>query len=106
MKDIDNHYMVYLGLDGYVNMLRVLRGVYANLRRDYFGQVDVPEGEARITVVAEDSRFIVLVNDEKVLERDDFGLATGWLGYTLVSGTNKDYGTRCQLENVELCALD
>jgi hypothetical protein len=105
-QDIDNHYVAFLDLDGYVNLLRVKSGVYAELGRKYFGPVGTAAGEASISVVAEGERLIVLVNDEKVLEREDFGLTNGWLGYTLFSGTNKGYGTHCQLENVELWVLE
>ncbi|HET7011647.1 MAG TPA: hypothetical protein VFI11_12800 [Anaerolineales bacterium] len=104
-KDIDNHYVVFLSLDGYVTMLRSKGGVFGEMGRRYFGEVGTPAGQASIMVTAEAQRFIIFVNGEKVMEREDFGLTEGSLGYTLVSGTNKDFGTRCQLQNVELWRL-
>ena len=41
-----------------------------------------------------------------MLYRQDMSLEEGELSLTLLSGTNKDYGTRCEMTNIELWELD
>jgi hypothetical protein len=101
-----DHYMIYLGLDGYVYMLRVVDGNYAEMGSSYYGKVDLPAGEARLMLAVQGSQMAFFVNDVQVHQRNDSRLRSGILGYTLVSGTNKDFGTRCQMTNVELWELD
>lgn len=104
--NVDNHYMVFLGLDGYANMIRFRNGVFAELGRSFYGPVDVPRGSAELMLVVEGNQFTFYVDGERVLQRQDSAHAEGELAYTLNSGTNKDWGTRCQLNNVELWALE
>lgn len=64
---------------------------------------DMP-AEADFTVIVKGAYAYVLVNDELVGE---YTLSksrplTGRLGLTVLSGTNKDYGTRCEMTNLHL----
>jgi len=104
--NVDNHYFAYLGLDGYANMTRFRNGVWAELGRSFYGSVDVPRGSAELMLVAEGNQFTFYVDDTRVLQRQDSAHPEGELAYTLISGTNKDWGTRCQLDDVELWTLD
>ncbi len=104
--DADNHYFIGLALDGYVYLNRVKGGVYANLLNNSYGKVDVPNGSAQITLAVENGWITFLVNGKKVLRTQDTGLNSGKLAMSLVSGTNKDFGTRCQMKNIELWVLD
>lgn len=67
------------------------------------GVVDIDEPtEADFTLIVNDAYSYVLVNDEVVGE---FTLSQsqplrGRLGLTVLSGTNKDYGTRCEMTNM------
>jgi hypothetical protein len=45
------------------------------------------------------------VNDQRVLTAHDGSLSSGLLNYTLLSGTNRDFGTRCTMHHVELWTL-
>jgi len=102
----DNHYAVQLGLDGWVYLWRIVRGVWAPLGESYYGKVDVPSGEAEIMLVMEGEMITFFVNGEKVHSRRDSALASGKLALTLLSGINTDFGTRCQMSNIELWELD
>jgi hypothetical protein len=97
-----DHYLAYFALDGYVRFQRTVRGNSTRLGSSYYGKVDLPTGQANVMLVVEGSSFTLYVNDEKVHSRQDTALSSGLLAYTLVSGTNKDYGVRCQMTNVEL----
>jgi hypothetical protein len=98
----ENHYRVYLGLDGYVYMSGYYNDIYRQLGRSYYGKVDVPSGKANIMLVVEGSQFTFFVNDQRVHSQYDTAIKSGRLSLTLVSGTNKDFGTRCKMTNIEL----
>lgn len=60
--------------------------------------------EAEFALIVQDAYAYVLVDDEDVGE---YTLAQsrslrGNLGLTVLSGTNKDYGTRCEMTNLHL----
>jgi hypothetical protein len=65
----------------------------------------VPSGQAQLMLAVQGSQINIYVNDELVHSRKDAKLTSGELAYTLVSGTNKDYGTHCTMTNVELWQL-
>jgi hypothetical protein len=102
---IPDHYLTYLGLDGYVYFSRYVKDTYALVGKDYYGKVESPQGEADITLAVEGPWVTFLVNGEQVLRTQDAALTSGNLDYTLVSGTNKDYGTHCRMTNVELWVI-
>jgi hypothetical protein len=105
-SNVDNHYIVHLGLDGNAYLARFRNGVPAQLGYSYYGPLDVPAGSASIMLVVQGNQFTFYVNDEQVLQRQDSAHPNGNLAYTLVSGTNKGFGTRCQLNDVQLWTLD
>ncbi len=98
----ENHYLAFFGLDGYVYMMRVVQGVPTYMGEGYYGKVDVPAGKASILLAVDQEWINVYVNGLRAFRRQDFGLTSGNLAYTLVSGTNKDFGTSCHFTNVEL----
>ena len=68
-------------------------------------KVGIPEGAADIVLAVEGNWITFLVNGENVLHRQDDALTSGSLNYTVVSGTNKDYGTHCRMTNVKLWVI-
>lgn len=101
-----NHYLAYLGLDGVVYMARQTNGQYVELGKASYGRVGVPDGEAQIMLAVEGDQFHFFVNDQHVLTREDGLLDSGNLNYTLLSGTNRDFGTRCEMTQVGLWWLE
>jgi hypothetical protein len=101
-----NHYLAYLGLDGVVYMARQTNGQYVELGKASYGRVDVPDGAAQIMLAVQGDRFHFFVNGEHVLTREDAVLDSGNLNYTLLSGTNRDFGTRCEMTQVGLWWLE
>jgi hypothetical protein len=101
-----DHYLAYLALDGYVRFGRVHNGNPAYLGDSYYGKLDIPAGEAEIMLVVEGDTITFFVNDEQVHTRRDTARSSGDLALTLVSGTNLDFGTRCQMTGIELWELD
>ena len=105
-EDEDNHYLAYLGMDGWVYLSRVKGGNWAGLGENAYGDLDVPKGEADIAMVVEGRKLHYFVNGEHVLSRDDLQDVEGLLGLTLLSGTNKGFGTRCIMEDVALWEVE
>jgi hypothetical protein len=103
---VPNHYLAYLGLDGYVYFARTVREKYASLGTSYYGRLDTPKGQAQIMLVVDGTNISFFVNGERVHTRQDQGLNSGNLALTLLSGINTGFGTRCQMSNIELWELD
>jgi hypothetical protein len=104
--DEDNHYVIFLALDGNVYMKGYVEGKYRELGREYYGKLDFMNGEADVVLVVEGDHIVYFINGEKIFERNHNYLDSGNLDLTLVSGTNKDFGTRCEITDIEVWALD
>lgn len=106
-KDADNHYLIYLALDGNVYLKGYVSGKFFELGREYYGKVETLQGEADVMLVASGDRIAYFVNGERVFERSNSALnEAGDLAITLVSGTNKTFGTRCMVTEIELWELE
>jgi hypothetical protein len=108
LQENSDHYAVFLdrsvieflsaGADVYASRLGTTRGTG---RVDFNNPADEPV-EADFTLIVKDAYAYVLVNGDVVGE---YTLAQsrpykGWLGLTLLSGTNRDFGTRCEMTNI------
>ncbi len=102
---VSDHYLAYLGLDGNVYFTRNVGNIPAFLGSSYYGKVDTPNGQAQIMLVVEGTTMTFFVNGERVHTRQDQGLEKGNLAFTLLSGINLDFGTRCTMTNIELWEL-
>jgi hypothetical protein len=103
--DANNHYMIFLALDGNVYMRGYVNAKYREFGKAYAGGINHLKGEADVVLVAQGDHFVYYVNGKKILDRKNSELVEGDLGLTLNSGTNKDYGTRCEMTNIELWDL-
>ena len=62
-------------------------------------------GTADVALVVNQKKAYVILNDKLI---GSYTLDTDWLTgpgdleYTVLSGTNKDYGTRCKMTNIDL----
>lgn len=102
----DEHFLAYLGMDGWVYLSKVMKGKWMGLGYKSYGKVDVPEGEADVVMILQGKQFHYFVNGERVLSRNDLQDIGGNLGLTLLSGTNAGFGTRCEMTDVALWILD
>jgi hypothetical protein len=66
----------------------------------YYDSVSVPEDEAEIVLAVLDKRAIFYVNGEEVFNQFEGNIDSGNLALTVLSGTNKGYGTRCEMTNM------
>jgi hypothetical protein len=99
--DAHEHYMIFLALDGNVRSFASYKGYLQPMGSGFYGKLDIPKGNAHVAVAMNESNYTVYVNDKLVKKYTGFAnqLMTGNLAYTLVSGTNKDFGTRCIWSN-------
>lgn len=108
-KDKDNHYASYLGLDGNVTVITDYQGQYVQMKKGYVGNVAKPEGNAELMLFVNGDKINFFVDGQSAYSGTDTlmtgSLAKGGIGFLLYSGTNKDYGTRCQWKNTDLWDL-
>jgi len=107
IQDNNDHYAVFLDKSRvlFINMDQSRGRAYEVGKTKGTGRVkfDNP-AEADFTLIIKDYYAYVLVDDELVGE---YTLAKnkpidGYLGLTVLSGTNKDYGTHCEITNLHL----
>jgi len=101
-NDENELHMAFLGLDGYGWLNRKSKGDWKVLAGEYYGKLDVPDGEAKITLVVNDKRISLYVNGERVVSAYDSSLNEGDIAQTVLSGTNKGFGTKCTMTNTDL----
>lgn len=104
-EDNENFYFVFLALDGNVYLRAYVNNVFRDIGKGYYGRVDYPVGSADFILAVDGNKISFLVNDQVVLTKTDSNMSFGDLALTVFSGTNKDYGTRCQMNNIELWEL-
>jgi hypothetical protein len=103
--DGENYYFASLRLDGNAKLRRKVNGVITDLGRSYYGPLDVPEGGAEILLIANHEWIKIFVNGTLVHQRQDTALQDGDLAFSVVSGTNHSWGTRCTMKNIDLWEL-
>lgn len=105
-EDVDNHYLAYLDLDGFAHLDRARNGSMARLGLSNGSYPVVkPADQANIMLVVEGNYLHFFVDGFLMLSRQDLSFSEGNLALTLLSGTNKDFGTRCEMSNIELWEL-
>jgi hypothetical protein len=107
IKDRDNHLLVLLEVDGSAELGQMTPAgydflVYGNPKP---GSTE-KEGSADFTVVAEGGRISAFVNGERAFRQAVARTAAGDMGYTILSGTNKDYGTYCKFTSTHVWELE
>jgi hypothetical protein len=105
-QDKENHELVFLGLDGYVYLARILGGKTTVLAQKRYGKLDIPEGQADVMLVVNGIQISYYVNGDQVVSMADHTLKKGSLNLTLLSGTNSGYGTRCKMTGIGLWIIE
>lgn len=108
MYDLETkrHHFVFLGMDGYANLLYNDGGRSAYYKAKKLTDAkSIPQGEAEFVLAVQDQTITVYVNGEQAFSYTEPIYKPGVLVYSLVSGSNKDFGTRCKMTNVGLWAM-
>ncbi|GAP22194.1 hypothetical protein [Leptolinea tardivitalis] len=104
-EDAGDHHATFLMMDGKVQTYRAVNNNWTTLKGGNAGRFNTPKDKAHMTLVVDNQWITVYVNEKKVVHFQDTKLQGGKLALTLASGTNKDFGTRCIMKNVELWEL-
>lgn len=97
-----NHNISWAALDGYLYTQNVTNNDRKWLAFKKWGTPAIPEGQLHWMMVMFEKRLTFFVNDAQVISTYDGRYVPGDINYTLVSGTNAGYGTRCKIFNVDL----
>ncbi len=104
-KEGSDHYMIFYSIEGYASLIRYKGNYFNLLNRKLVDRENVTERSAHITLVVEDDWITYYIDGEQVMHWQDIGITSGNLHLTLVSGTNKDFGTHCKMTNIGLWIL-
>ncbi len=106
LKDNDNYYVMYVSLKGMVVLYSVTGGGHQRMGTGRFGSA-AQNGKVHLTLIVEKNTFRMLIDNELVKTYTGLQdkLTSGKLAYTIFSGTNKDFGTRCSFTNSTLWTL-
>jgi hypothetical protein len=102
----DNHYMIYLSMTGSAILGELKNGSWISLKEEPVAGLTFPQGAAEITVAVDEEWIVLLVNGEEALRYGSLVAREGELALTIVSGTNKGFGTACKMENVDVWILN
>lgn len=107
-EDYDEYYNFILTLDGRINFAQLLKGYNGiSISKAYWGQIENEKGSDTIIITAQGKTFQVFNTDlERIDIRYGEKLVEGTMAYQVSSGSNKDFGTRCNFTDVDLWHLD
>ncbi len=105
VQDNGDHYLAWLSTDGWFYLGSNINNQVKFLGGD--GKRYGPEqykGQANLVLVVKGAQFRVLVDGKSIGVFSGYSttLLDGGLGYTIVSGTNAGFGTRCNMTNINL----
>ncbi len=102
----ENHLKANVALDGAVYVNGYLNDKWLSYGKKSFSRHST-KGSAYLTIIADEKKVSVMVDDEMMATYDNVLITDpGFLAYVVVSGTNKDYGTRCNFEEGEIYIFD
>jgi hypothetical protein len=105
IRDLQNHYRVFLNLDGNVRLHRMLNDQFEMMDVSYYDQLDTPDGHAQMILAVENGWINVLINNQLITHVYDENLTGGTLAYAITSGSSINFGMRCQMFDNELWIL-
>lgn len=100
-KDEQNHLKANLALDGSVYINGYANNKFISYGKKSFASHST-KGEAEFVLVANDGTVSIYIDGRPIHTASDVLIVDpGMLAYVVVSGTNKDYGTRCDFNDME-----
>jgi serine/threonine protein kinase len=96
----DNSYIALFTLDNYARLIGIgdfWDGISHKQEKSL--NLTSPNGSAQILMAVTQEKFVFAVNGKIILDLHVDWRSKGNFGYSLISGTYKDYGTRCTFDN-------
>ena len=100
-KDSPAYYLIYYSLDGRARLYRVVGGGATLLGRSTIYSVDRTYGQGELVVAVENQQITIYFNEKEIF-RKQIGFPLEGVGFTIVSGLTSDYGTLCDMTNIDL----
>lgn len=99
--DAGNYLMASIRMNGYLyfNGKKLDQGLSYGQQ---FIQNPSIQGEATMTLVVNGSSVSIYLNGNQILSNNNVILPGNGLGFSILSGTNKDFGTRCTFDEIFL----
>ena len=99
-KDTSNNLYAALDMDGQFRFGGIRNGSWLGFGKYQYGPI-ATKGSAQMVLVVNEEKATVYVDGSKIGEARAIPIMDeGGLAFTVFSGTNKDYGTRCTFRNV------
>jgi hypothetical protein len=104
--DANNHMKANLALDGYVYINGYRNGNFLSYGKRSYASHST-KGEAEFVLVVNEYTVNVFIDGKLIHTARDIAMDDpGMLAYVVVSGTNKDYGTRCTFKDMEFFVFE
>lgn len=104
--DADNHMKANLALDGSVYINGYRNGKFLSYGKKSYASHST-RGEAEFVLVVNGTTVNIFIDGNLVQTAKDILMDNpGKLAYVVVSGTNKDFGTRCDFNDMEFFVFD
>lgn len=97
----NNHIMVSLRMDGYLYVTGMKNYGRLSYAKNFISNPSMM-GSADIRVVLNDARLTIYLNGQKVEPSYNVAVIGPDIGFAVLSGTNKDFGTRCTWDDIFL----
>jgi len=104
-KDKNHFYIATLNLDGTVDFNVFNGGRWVNVGYAFFDKRSFHK-TASFTLIAEEDWVTILVDGEQMIRKQLQTIREGDLSYTISSGINTGFGTRCKISSPQLFILN
>jgi len=103
LQENGDHYLVLVSTDGNVYLGSAISNEFTRLGTAYYG-TGSSSGQAALTLVVVGHTYRVLVDDKSIgtFTGYESRLEEGGMGFTVVSGSNVGFGTRCSMTDMGL----
>ncbi len=103
--DKNNHYALIIAQEGTLTLIKQVNGVGSLVKKSKTYTTNIPVENLHVVFVVEGIQATVFVDEQEVLSARDPLLTSklnkGKIGFSVMSGTNKGYGTRCTMKHIQ-----
>lgn len=94
-----NHILMSIRMDGLIYFTGIRGGRYLSYGTYKYGRPSI-KGSVDLTLVVTSDRATVYLNGERIVRKADLPMMGDGVGLCTLSGTNRDFGTRCKWEDI------
>lgn len=94
-----NHLLASVRMDGNIYFSGIRNYNYLSYGSYKYGSAST-KGSARFTVVVDNDRATIFLDGRRIVRKADLPVMGNGVGLATLSGTNKDYGTRCTWKDI------